>query len=131
MTEKTNELWHWLAINGASCAASALPLPDTLRVIPTPEQLIGYRKREAQLAAQRLILTAPIEAVERYMQTLPPKIAAGEIAYIRPQTPEPPTTGQTMWIASPDAKSAENLKTEFEKKGNQSWDGSHRSLTNG
>ena len=51
-----DEFW-WLAINGASCAASEMPIPTTVKVIPTPEQLLGFRTQDEQLAAQRSVST--------------------------------------------------------------------------
>lgn len=94
--------YFWLAVNGASCAASGLlALPTTLQVRPTPEQLLGFKTREEQLATQKFLLTAPIEEIAAFMQSLPDKIERGEILYMRPANPEPPTKGQTIWIAQP------------------------------
>lgn len=106
----SNEVYYWLAINGASCSASgAVPLPRTLRVYPTPEQLIGYKTRDEQLTAQRFLLTAPIEHVEMYMAQLPHKIDRGEVVYVRPKHPQPPTCDPTMWmIDNSKTKALEN-----------------------
>lgn len=95
---KSDEQFYWLAINGASVAASSIPLPVTVRVSPTPEQLIGFRSREEQVAAQQFFLNAPIKEVSRYMnEELLDKIKSGEVAYTKPDKPEPPTTGATLW----------------------------------
>lgn len=67
-TTGNDEQFYWLAINGASVAASGIPMPVTVRVHPTPEQLIGFRTREAHLATQNLLLTAPISEVDKFMQ---------------------------------------------------------------
>jgi hypothetical protein len=65
---------------------------------PTPEQLVGFRTREEQLAIQKFLITAPIEKVNKFIaKELPRKIKSGEVAYIRPPNPEPPTRGATMW----------------------------------
>lgn len=96
------ELYWWLAVNGASCAASHIPFPRTVKVHPTPEQLIGFRTREEHLKTQRFLLDAPIKDVDRFMKrTLPARIRRGEVVYIRPDNPEPPTHGSTIWRDSP------------------------------
>jgi len=90
--------WWWLAVNGASCAANGFPARlEDLNVSPVPEQLIGFRTREEQLEIQQFLLTAPIADVQQYMTSLPEKIESGELAYVRPQHPEPPTHGPTSW----------------------------------
>ncbi len=90
--------WWWLAVNGASCAACFVQARAAdLEVAPVPEQLIGFRTREEQLEIQQFLLTAPIEHVDRYLASLPPKIKAGEVGYVRPRNPEPPTHGPTNW----------------------------------
>ena len=91
-------LFYWIAINGASCSASEVPMPKSVHVSPIPEQLLGYRSREEQLVAQRFFLTAPIKDVDDFMKNeMPGKIASGEVVFINPSNPEPPTTSQTLW----------------------------------
>ena len=98
-----NEEFYWLAINGASCAASGFPIPRSIRVRPTPEQLIGFQSRDEQLAVQRFLLTAPITEIDRFMrEKMPRKIKSGEAVYIRPDNPEPPTKGATIWDCGPE-----------------------------
>ncbi len=98
----SDEQFFWLAINGASVAASGVPMPMTVRVQPTPDQLIGIRTRDAQLAAQQFLLTAPIGEVDKFMkEEMPRKFNSGEVVYIRPENPEPPTRGQTAWELVP------------------------------
>jgi hypothetical protein len=93
------EQWWWLAVNGASCAACSFPLRADLIVTPTPEQLLGFRTQEEQLEVQRFLLEAPIHEVDAFLTThVPPRIARGEVAYIRPPAPEAPTRGETMWM---------------------------------
>lgn len=90
--------WWWIAINRSSCASAPIGANKPPTVVPTPEQLIGYRTMEEQLTAQQLILNEPIERVNEYLQTLPKRIDAGEVRYIRPKHPKRPTRGPTQWI---------------------------------
>ena len=91
-------LFYWIAINGASCSASEVPMPKSVQVSPVPVQLFGYRSRESQLDAQRFFLTAPIKDVQEFMKNeMPGKIASGEVVFINPSNPEPPTASQTLW----------------------------------
>ena len=100
--ESSQDSWWWLAVNGPSCAACGFPAQaELLEVRPVPEQLIGFRTREEQLAAQKFLITAPIKKVKEYMASLPSKINAGEVAYVRPSNPEPPTRGATVWSIAP------------------------------
>ena len=100
--ESSQDSWWWLAVNGPSCAACGFPAQaELLEVRPVPEQLIGFRTREEQLAAQKFLITAPINKVTEYMASLPSKIDAGEVAYVRPRNPEPPTRGPTVWSIAP------------------------------
>ena len=96
--DKTKD-WWWLAINGASCAVCSLPMPATVAVAPIPEQLIGFASRDEQIAAQEFVLTAPIDEVAEFMNTtILDKVQSGEVAYIRPQSPDPQPDGPTMWM---------------------------------
>lgn len=96
--ENATDEWWWLAVNGASCAASPVPIrSDDVQVFPIPEQLIGFRTREEQVKIQEFVMTAPIDDVNRYMTSLSAAIDSGEVAYVRPQNPEPPTQGSTLW----------------------------------
>lgn len=94
----TSNQWWWVAVNGASCAACFVQArAEDLEVAPIPEQLIGFRTREEQLEIQQFLLTAPMDDVGRYMAALPAKIKSGEVAYVRPRNPEPPSNGPTSW----------------------------------
>lgn len=98
MNENDNPVYWWLAINGASCAASPIPLPDHVAVRPTPERLLGYRTQAEQLDDQHRFLHHPADSVRNYVrQLLPMKVKAGEIRQIVPEKPERPTT-ETQWI---------------------------------
>ena len=89
--------WWWIAINGASCAACSAPAPESVVVAPVPEQLIGFKTRDEQLESQRFLLTAPISDVAKYMEALPARIRRKEVYYMRPNNPQPPTEGPTIW----------------------------------
>jgi hypothetical protein len=87
---------YWIAINGPSCARSSLPMRNP-RVTPTPQQLFGFLTPEEAQKAQHICLTAPIPEVKKFMRDLQPGVASGRVRYIRPEHPQPPTRGQTMW----------------------------------
>ena len=93
--------YFWLALNGPSVAATAIPLSNDLSVTPTPEQLIGFSTFEEAKRIQQFLLTAPMEEVVKYMESLPPRIRSGEVQYIRPENPEPYTEGATAWHDEP------------------------------
>lgn len=96
--QEDNEMFFWLAINGPTAAASSIPMPCTVRVSPVPEQMIGFRSREEQLAVQKFLLTAPMSEVENFMkEEMPRKLQSGEVIGIKMKNPEPYTTGQTHW----------------------------------
>ena len=97
---KHRDFW-WLAINGASCAASPCALRPSVEVIPTPEQLLGFPTRDEQIQVQTFLLTAPINDVERFLVELTPRVLSGEVEAIRPENPQPPTEGPTQWIVQP------------------------------
>lgn len=82
-----------------------MPLPITLEVTPTPEQLLGFRTQAEQLAAQHFLLTAPIKEVEKFMATtVSTKVRSRDVVYLRPRNPQPPTHGQTTWSVSPSGE---------------------------
>jgi hypothetical protein len=92
--------FFWLAVNGPRVAATLTPLrPGSFKVSPTPEQLIGFPTRQEQARCQKFLLGAPIAEVDRYMNgELRRRVDAGEVAYVLPQDPEPPTRGPTAWL---------------------------------
>ncbi len=94
---KNAKMYYWIAINGGSCAMSPTVLPPTLKVIPTPEQLIGFPTREEAEAAQTQCLNAPINEVRKFLEGLAGRVGR-DIAVIQPTNPGPPTHGQTMWL---------------------------------
>lgn len=93
--------YYWLALNGPSIAFTAIPISKRLTVTPTPEQLIGYSTYEEAKRIQEFLLTAPIEEVVEYMESLPPRIESGEVQYIRPKNPQPYPDGATLWHDGP------------------------------
>ncbi len=93
------KLWYWIAVNGASVAASPTRMRWGFRVDPVPEQLIGFETLKEQQIVQEFLLTAPMQKVRRYMETLATRIKKGEIAYSRPAYPEPPRHEPTVWLA--------------------------------
>lgn len=84
--------YYWLALNGPTVTWSMAPLSEKLSVTPTPEQLIGFSTYEEAKRVQHFLVTAPMEKVAEYMESLPPKIRSGEIQILRPKNPEPYTT---------------------------------------
>ena len=89
--------WWWIAINGASCTACFIPCTESVAVSPVPELLLGFKTQDEQLEVQHFLLTAPTDEVAKYMKSLPSKIRSGEVHYIRPENPEPPTEGHSTW----------------------------------
>jgi hypothetical protein len=89
--------WWWLAVNGASVAGCFFPArASELKVTPVPERLIGFRTQAEQLEIQQFLLSASIQDINRYTASLPPKVKAGEVGFVRPSHPEPPQD-TTMW----------------------------------
>lgn len=102
MNTQDKPVYWWLAINGASCAASPIALPDNLVVRPTPERLLGYRTQAEQLDDLNRFLNHPAKLVRNYVrQLLPMKVRKGEIKQIILQQPERPTN-ETNWIVDND-----------------------------
>ena len=109
----SDKQWWWLAVNGPSCAACGFPVQaERLKVRPVPEQMIGFRSREEQLVALKFLITAPIKKVKEYMASMPSKIDAFEVAYIRHSNPEPPTRGPTVWSIVPKQDASLSERSE-------------------
>jgi hypothetical protein len=92
-----DEWKYWIAINGASCAMSALPMRKP-KVSPTPQQMLGFPTLEEAKHAQHVCLTAPLDDVKRFLASLSADVKAGRIIAITPANSEPPTYGPTMWL---------------------------------
>lgn len=92
------KMWYWIAVDGASVAASPSRMRWGLKVDPVPEQLIGFRTLKEQQIVQEFLFTAPFPKVQRYMETLANRIKNGEVAFCRPEYPERPRHGPTVWL---------------------------------
>jgi hypothetical protein len=66
--------------------------------VPVARQLIGFPTLEEAREAQQICLTAPMEEVDRFFENLRPNVKAGRVRVIKPESPEPPTTGTTQWM---------------------------------
>jgi hypothetical protein len=97
--------WYWIAINGASCARTSIPLKNP-KVTPTPEQLFGFLTPEEAAEAQHTCLTAPIRDANLFIQSLGRRVKLGQVRYIRPKHPQPPTRGHTSWTDDEDVHQA-------------------------
>jgi hypothetical protein len=96
---------YWIAINGSSCALSALPLRDPM-VTPTPQQMFGFPTLEEAKEAQRICLHSSMKEVCRFMESLRPDVKSGRVRVILPTHPQPPTRGPTAWTDSADVHQA-------------------------
>jgi hypothetical protein len=96
---KQQPLFHWIAINGASCALAGYPLPVPT-VKPTPELLIGFPSHEEAVQAQIFLLTAPDNRLPPQLQEwrLRALLPESDIKIVMPEHPERPTTGATHWF---------------------------------
>jgi hypothetical protein len=89
-------LRYWIAINGASCARSLVPMRHP-QVSPTPVQLLGFLTGEAAHAAQQICLTASLPAVQAFLERLREPVRTGDVRVIQFRQPEPPTPGPMVW----------------------------------
>jgi hypothetical protein len=87
---------YWIALNGPSCAMFSVPLNSPV-VSPIPEHLIGFPTMEEARQAQQICLNEPIDKVAQFFASLRPAIKRGSIRVIKPEKPEPPTRGTTVW----------------------------------
>ena len=97
--------YYWIAINGASCAASLIaPLSIEVLCKPTPDNLIGFPTREEASDMQHFCLTGPIQEVHKRLM----KLKEREDIVIKVfKNPEPPTHGPTLWIDGPETVTVE------------------------
>jgi hypothetical protein len=96
---------YWIAINGTSCAMSPLPMRNPL-LTPTPEQMLGFPTHEEAARAQRICLQAPMDEVQRFLESLRPDVESGRIRVIQPEHPQPPIASQSIWTESTEAHQA-------------------------
>ena len=87
----------WLAINGASVAASPFPFENVV-VRPTPEMIFGFLTRAEQVEAQRLLLKLPLNEVISYMKSLQKLVKDGVVVVEMFSKPKPPSSA-TRWIS--------------------------------
>jgi hypothetical protein len=89
-------LRYWIAVNGASCTRSLVPMRHP-QVSPTPVQLLGFLTGEAAHAAQQICLTASLPAVQAFLERLREPVRTGDVRVIQFRQPEPPTPGPPVW----------------------------------
>jgi hypothetical protein len=99
-TKRTDER-YWIALNGASCALTSLPLRNPL-VTPTPQQLLGFPTLKEAKRAQRICLQSSMNEVQRFFTSLSPDVRAGRVRVINPEQPQLPTRCPTMWTEDGD-----------------------------
>ena len=66
----TNER-YWIAINGAACVLSSLPMHNPMTT-PTAWQLIGFPTLEEAKRAQRICLKATMDEVQDFLSPCVP-----------------------------------------------------------
>ncbi|MFZ1104068.1 MAG: hypothetical protein WAN86_14705 [Hyphomicrobiaceae bacterium] len=88
---------YWIAINGSSCALSAIPWQNPV-TIPRAQQLFGFPTLKEAKKAQHVCLTATIPEVRAFFESLRPDVASGRVVHLTPANPEPQTHGETMWM---------------------------------
>jgi hypothetical protein len=92
MTKPLHE-WFWVSCNGPAVGLG-LPWPsaEPPGTYPTPEQWLGFPTYQEARDTLRMLLKAPLADVTRYMTvTFPERLGRGEVAYRRPENPQPPT----------------------------------------
>ncbi len=92
--EMSKELLYWLAINGASCAMSSMPMPGTVTVTPRPKMLVGFLTHAEAKTAQHSMLTAPIAKCRKLMDKWKKR---HDVVMKVFKKPERPTHGPTIW----------------------------------
>ena len=97
---------YWIAVNGSSCAMSAMAMRDPV-VTPTPEQMWGFPTLEEAQKAQQICLTAPMADVIAFLEGLRQDIKSGRILYRSPENPGPQTRGETVWLDAQEAAACE------------------------
>jgi hypothetical protein len=93
---------YWIALNGSSCGMTSLPMAYP-KVTPTPEQLLGFPTLEEAARAQQVCLYAPMDEVQRFLESLRPDVKRGRVRVIQPKHPQPPIASATMWTEDADA----------------------------
>jgi hypothetical protein len=86
---------YFIAINGPSCAITAVPFSKPPKTSPRCECLIGFPSLEEARQAHQVCLTAPMEEVMRRMRLWH---ADPRIIYLVQPNPEPPSREPTFWL---------------------------------
>jgi hypothetical protein len=102
MSEARRSEWWWLAVNGLSVAASAIP-SEHVSCLLKPQQFFGFRTREEQLEQQQFLLTAPVPEIEATFREWAARADRGDMRITPLQVPDPPTRGETLWFYQPEA----------------------------
>ncbi len=95
---KVGESFFWIAINGSSCAINAVPLHWPIRLLPTPEFLIGFPTLAEAKEHQRSCLNDPVSVVRKNAQAL---VSRDDIAFVALKDSQPQTEGPTFWAEMP------------------------------
>ncbi len=97
--EISKDQLYWLAINGASCAMSNMPMPATVTVTPRPQMLVGFLTHAEAKTAQHSMLTAPIAKCRKLMDKWK---RCDDVVMRVFKKPERPTHGPTIWQCQGD-----------------------------
>lgn len=93
--EMSKDHLYWLAINGASCAMSSIPMPATVMVTPRPQMLVGFLTHGEAKTAQHSMLTDSIAKCRKLLD----KWKKRHDVVIRVfKNAERPTHGPTIWL---------------------------------
>lgn len=84
---------YWIAINGASCALSTMPLELPI-VVPRPEVLVGFPTLDEARRAQSICLASEIASVQEEFAAW---VRRPDVQIMKPMNPDPPTDGPTIW----------------------------------
>lgn len=88
--------YYWIAINGASCAASLdHPMSIAVEVTPTPQNLIGFPTSAEARAVQELCLTGSMEEIGKRLHAL---FEREDVVFKIYEHSEPATEGPTLWL---------------------------------
>lgn len=102
----------WHEFGGDDGGMESYKLLSRIEAVAWNQPTLSFRiERHGELAmggtrddysTQKFFLTAPINQVDKFMKDdMPGKIMSGEVVYMRPDNPEPPTHGPTMWECGP------------------------------
>src|SRR5580700_4832291 len=107
-TEPTK--YYRIAVNGASAAANLTVTMSSPSCTPTPEAFIGFQTSDEAAKGQQVLLTAPLKEVRKRLKEW---MKQDNIKVIFPDSPEPPTQGQSLWHLTPQSKEKININLDF------------------